>query len=46
MQLLHSEFPYVGGKFDILFYKCIAGHHYQEKYICASGSFGLLANEK
>ncbi len=22
LQLLHSEFPYIGGKFDFLFYQC------------------------
>ncbi len=24
LQLLHSEFPYVSGKFDFLFYQCVA----------------------
>ncbi len=23
LQLLHSEFPYISGKFDFLFYQCI-----------------------
>ncbi len=26
LQLLHSEFPYISGKFDFLFYQCIFPH--------------------
>jgi hypothetical protein len=25
LQLLHSEFPYIRGKFDFLFYQCGSG---------------------
>ncbi len=26
LQLLHSEFPYISGKFNFLFYQCIFSH--------------------
>ncbi len=28
LQLLHSEFPYIWGKFDFLFYQCIPGMNF------------------
>jgi hypothetical protein len=32
LQLLHSEFPYIWGKFDFLFYQCIVNQ--DEGYSC------------
>jgi hypothetical protein len=41
LQLLHSEFPYIRGKFDFLFYQCIYKLHLP---LAAALPAGLLAD--